>query len=155
MSGPTTTIEGNITNDLDLRLLPSGKRVLNIGIAVTNGIRQSDGSFKDSTEYFETVCWDRLADNAFESLSKGQRVLVTGYLKQRSWNTPEGARRTAVELNVQGIGPSLRWATATVTKNPKLSAEQADAAGEAVVVAEQAPVEATVPAAVDPMAEPF
>ena len=141
-----TTIEGNLTNDLELKVLPKGKCVLNLGIAVDTGVRQDDGSYTDTVEYFNATVWDRLAENAAATFSKGQRVIVTGNLRQRSWNAPDGTRRSAVELSVQGIGPSLRWATADIHKNVKASAsvDEADEAGEAIANAD-----------VDPMAEPF
>ncbi len=145
----TTTIEGNITNEPELKYFPSGKCVLNLGIAVNSGVRNASGEWTDRTDFFDTSVWDRQAENAYESLTKGMTVIVTGNLRQRSFET-NGQRRSKIELSVTSIGPSLKWATANVTKNPKRSAEQADESGEGAVLAEEPPAEA-----VDPMSAPF
>jgi single-strand DNA-binding protein len=74
---------------------------------------------KEAVSFFDIVCWREMAENASESLSKGARVVVTGRLEQRSWETPEGEKRSKIEVVADEIGPSLRWATAQVTKNDR------------------------------------
>ncbi|MGA8726407.1 MAG: single-stranded DNA-binding protein, partial [Acidimicrobiales bacterium] len=69
--------------------------------------------------FFDVVCWREMAENTAESLSRGARVIVTGRLEQRSWETPDGDKRSKVEVVADEIGPSIRWATAQVTKNER------------------------------------
>ena len=84
--------------------------------------RQSQ-EWAESTSFFDVVAWRELAENATESLARGTRVTVTGRLEQRSWETPEGQKRSKVEINATDIAASLRWATAKVTKTERPSPE--------------------------------
>lgn len=119
MSGEVyTTIVGNLTADPELRFIQSGAAVVSFTVASTPRIfdRQS-GEWKDGDALFMRCnAWRQLAENVSESLFKGNRVLVTGRLKQRSFENKEGERRTVVELEVEEVGPSLRYATAKVSK---------------------------------------
>ncbi|MCI2421147.1 single-stranded DNA-binding protein [Saccharopolyspora sp. K220] len=119
MAGETViTIVGNLTADPELRFTPSGAAVANFTVASTPRVfdRQS-GEWKDQEALFlRCSIWRQAAENVAESLVRGSRVLVTGRLKQRSFETKEGERRTVVELDVDEIGPSLRYATAKVNK---------------------------------------
>jgi single-strand DNA-binding protein len=100
------------------------------------------------------VCWREMAENASESLTKGSRVLVTGRLEQRSWETPEGERRSKIEVVADEIGPSLRWATAEVRKNDRRG--PGDGGGQATNGARPAPVaSAPPPPTYDYGEEPF
>ena len=119
MAGDTTiTVVGNLTADPELRFTPSGAAVANFTVASTPRIydRQS-GEWKDGDALFlRCNIWREAAENVAESLTRGARVIVTGRLKQRSFETREGEKRTVVEVEVDEIGPSLRYATAKVNK---------------------------------------
>jgi len=112
------TVVGNLTADPELRFTPSGAAVANFTVASTPRIydRQS-GDWKDGEALFlRCNIWREAAENVAESLTRGSRVIVTGRLKQRSFETREGEKRTVVEVEVDEIGPSLRYATAKVNK---------------------------------------
>lgn len=112
MADTSTTIVGNLTADPELKFTPNGNAVVNFTVAVTARFKQNDEWVDGDTSFFRCNAWRDLAVNVADSLSKGNRVVVTGYLKQRSWETPEGDSRSVIELEVQDVGPSLRWATA-------------------------------------------
>ncbi|WP_445162793.1 single-stranded DNA-binding protein [Mycobacterium sp. Dal123C01] len=119
MAGDTTiTVVGNLTADPELRFTPSGAAVANFTVASTPRIfdRQSS-EWKDGDALFlRCNIWREAAENVAESLTRGSRVIVTGRLKQRSFETREGEKRTVFEVEVDEIGPSLRYATAKVNK---------------------------------------
>jgi single-strand DNA-binding protein len=119
MAGDTIiTVVGNLTADPELRFTPSGAAVANFTVASTPRMfdRQSN-EWKDGEALFMRCnVWRQAAENVAESLTRGARVVVTGRLKQRSFETREGEKRTVVELEVDEIGPSLRYATAKVNK---------------------------------------
>ena len=119
MAGDTTiTVVGNLTADPELRFTPSGAAVANFTVASTPRIydRQS-GDWKDGEALFlRCNIWREAAENVAESLTRGSRVILTGRLKQRSFETKEGEKRTVMEVEVDEIGPSLRYATAKVNK---------------------------------------
>jgi single-strand DNA-binding protein len=115
MADTTTIITGNLTDAPELRFTPNGAAVANFRVAVTARIRDigDAGRWKDGeTSFFRVNAWRQLAENATESLSKGDRVIIVGRLKARTWETPEGERRSVTEIEADEIGPSLRWATA-------------------------------------------
>jgi single-strand DNA-binding protein len=118
-AGDTTiTVVGNLTADPELRFTPSGAAVANFTVASTPRIydRQS-GEWKDGEALFlRCNIWREAAENVAESLTRGSRVIVTGRLKQRTFETREGEKRTVVEVEVDEIGPSLKYATAKVNK---------------------------------------
>jgi single-strand DNA-binding protein len=119
MAGDTViTVVGNLTADPELRFTPSGAAVANFTVASTPRTfdRQSN-EWKDGEALFMRCnIWRDAAENVAESLTKGSRVIVSGRLKQRSYDTREGEKRTVVELEVDEIGPSLRYATAKVNR---------------------------------------
>ena len=119
MAGETIiTLVGNLTSDPELRFTPSGAAVANFTVASTPRTfdRQSN-EWKDGDALFMRCnIWREAAENVAESLTRGARVVVTGRLRQRSYETREGEKRTVVELEVDEIGPSLRYATAKVNK---------------------------------------
>src|SRR5215211_666454 len=119
MAGDTIiTVVGNLTADPELRFTPSGAAVANFTVASTPRIfdRQSN-EWKDGDALFmRCSIWREAAENVAESLTRGSRVIVQGRLKQRSYETREGEKRTVYELEVDEIGPSLRYATAKVQK---------------------------------------
>ena len=127
MAGETPiTIVGNLTADPELRFTPSGAAVANFTVASTP--RQFDrqaNEFKDGeTLFMRCSVWREAAENVSESLTRGARVVVTGRLVSRSWQTQEGENRTVMEMQVDEIGPSLRYATAKVTKANRQSGQQ-------------------------------
>jgi single-strand DNA-binding protein len=119
VAGDTTiTVVGNLTADPELRFTPSGAAVANFTVASTPRMydRQS-GEWKDGEALFlRCNIWREAAENVAESLTRGARVIVSGRLKQRSFETREGEKRTVFEVEVDEIGPSLRYATAKVNK---------------------------------------
>lgn len=119
-NGNTITIVGNVTRDPELRFTPSGQATATFGVAVNRRWqnRQSQ-QWEEATSFFDVVCWREMAENASESLSKGARVIVTGRLEQRNWETQEGEKRSKVEIIADEIGPSLRWATAQIVRNER------------------------------------
>jgi single-strand DNA-binding protein len=118
MAGETViTVVGNLTDDPELRFTPSGAAVANFRVAYSTRIRDAAGNWTDGeTSFFTVNCWRALAENAAETLTRGTRVVVTGRLKQRSWENQEGEKRTVIEIEADDLGPSLKWATASVTK---------------------------------------
>jgi single-strand DNA-binding protein len=116
------TIVGNLTDDPELRYTPNGAAVCKFRIAVNRRIPDGAGGWKDGeASYFTVNAWRSLAENAAESLTRGSRVLVSGRLQYRSWENQDGDKRTAVEIEADELGPSLRWATARVERNPRSS----------------------------------
>src|SRR5213592_1582654 len=119
MAGETPiTVVGNLTADPELRFTPSGAAVANFTVASTPRTfdRQSN-EWKDGEALFlNCSVWRQAAENAAESLTRGMRVIVSGRLKQRSFETKEGEKRTVVELEVDDVGPSLRNASAKVNR---------------------------------------
>lgn len=122
-SDNTVTLVGNITDDPELRFTPSGRPVANFTVAVNRRFKNNDGSWEDKLDgFFRCNCWADMAENVAESLQKGTRVVVTGRLQQRSWEDGDGNRRSAFEIQVDEVGPSLRWATASVQKSQRSGA---------------------------------
>ncbi len=119
MAGDTIiTVVGNLTADPELRFTASGAAVANFTVASTpRTFDRGSGEWKDGEALFlRCNIWRQAAENVAESLTRGSRVVVTGRLKQRSFETKEGEKRTVIELEVDEIGPSLRYATAKVNK---------------------------------------
>ena len=119
MAGDTViTVVGNLTGDPELRFTPSGAAVANFTVASTpRSFDKQSNEWKDSdTLFMRCSVWREAAENVAESLTKGMRVIVQGRLVQRSYETREGEKRTVVELQVDEVGPSLRYASAKVTR---------------------------------------
>ncbi|MEW2444779.1 single-stranded DNA-binding protein [Micromonospora marina] len=119
MAGDTTiTVIGNLTDDPELRFTPSGAAVAKFRVASTpRFMDKASGEWKDGEPLFlSCTVWRQAAENVAESLQRGARVIVSGRLRQRSYETREGEKRTVIELEVDEIGPSLRYATAKVQK---------------------------------------
>ena len=122
MSGETViTVIGNLTGDPELRFTPSGAAVANFTVASTPRTfdRQSNEWKDGDTLFLRCSIWREAAESVAESLTKGTRVIVTGRLVQRSYETREGEKRTVYELQVDEVGPSLRYATAKVTRTQR------------------------------------
>lgn len=119
MAGETViTVIGNLTADPELRFTPAGAAVANFTVASTPRTfdRQKNEWVDGDALFLRCQVWREAAENVAESLARGSRVIVSGRLKQRSFETREGEKRTVIELEVDEIGPSLRYATAKVTK---------------------------------------
>ena len=107
---------GNLTDDPELRFTPNGAAVANFRLAVTPRVRDGD-SWKDGeTSFFRVNVWRQQAENVAESLSKGARCVVVGRLRTRSWETPEGEKRSSTEIEADEVAPSLKFATAKVER---------------------------------------
>ena len=111
----TVTVVGNVTRDPELRFAQSGMAIAQFGLA-WNRRRQDQ---EDEVSFFDVTCFRQLAENVAESLKKGSRVVVYGTLQQRSWENDQGDRRSKVEILADDVAPSLKWATAAVTKNER------------------------------------
>ena len=125
MNEASMTLVGNLVEDPELRFTPSGQPVAKFRVASTPRFRDnSTGEWKDGDSLFLTCAvWRQAAENVAESLTRGMRVIVTGRLKQRSYETKEGEKRTVYELEVDEVGPSLRNASAKVTKATRTGAD--------------------------------
>ena len=124
------TIVGNLTDDPELRYTANGAAVANFRVAYSTRIRDAAGNWTDGdTSFFTVNCWRALAENAAETLTRGTRVVVTGRLKQRSWENQEGEKRTVIEIEADDLGPSLKWATATVQKTSRSSSASSSGGG--------------------------
>ncbi|HEX8973368.1 single-stranded DNA-binding protein [Oryzihumus sp.] len=122
MAGDTViTVIGNITNDPELRFTPSGAAVANFTVASTpRAFDRQSNEWKDGeTLFMRCSVWRDAAENVAESLQRGTRVIVSGRLKSRSYETKEGEKRTVVEMEVDEVGPSLRYATAKVNRTQR------------------------------------
>jgi len=110
---------GNLTDDPELRFTPNGAAVANFRLAVTPRVREGD-SWKDGeTSFFRINVWRQQAENVAETLQKGTRCIVVGRLRTRSWETPEGEKRSVTEVEADEIGPSLKFATAKVERSSR------------------------------------
>jgi len=138
MAGETTlTIVGNLTGDPELRFTPAGHAVAEFTVASTprNYDRQA-GAWRDGEPLFlRCTAWRQLAEHAAESLTKGTRVIATGRLRQRSFELTEGGTRTVTELDVDELGPSLRYSTARVTKTTRTTTTTSEPTATAATTA--------------------
>ena len=130
MPDTTTTIVGNLTEHPELRYTTNGAPVANFTVAVTPRVKDGDGWKDGETSFLRVTAWRQLAEHAADSLSKGDRVLVYGTLRQRSWETPEGERRSLVEVEADEVAPSLKFATATVQRTSAKAAAGASKGGQ-------------------------
>ena len=123
----TTTITGNLTREPEIRYTREGQATAQLGVAVNRRWQdRTTHERQESTSYFDVICWRDLAENAALSLTKGMRVVVTGRLEQRTWETEEGEHRSKVEITADEVGPSLRYATADVQRVERRGAGAAD-----------------------------
>ena len=98
---------------------PSGVAMARLRFAVSRRYRDRNDEWQEETSFFGGTCWRDMAENVAESLQKGMRIIVTGRLEQRSWETQDGDKRSIIEVRIDDIGPSVRWATAAVTRTPR------------------------------------
>lgn len=112
------TVVGNLTNDPELRFTPSGAAVASFTVAASSRyMDKATNEWKDTDPtYLRCSVWRQYAENVAESLTKGSRVIVTGRLKQRNYETREGEKRTSFEIDVDDVGPALRYATAKINR---------------------------------------
>lgn len=116
MGSPITVI-GNLTDDPELRFTPSGHAVCNFTVAVNERIRDADGNWKDGeTSYFRCAAWRNIAENCAESLTKGSNVIIHGTVRTRAYDKNDGTKGISVDVNVDDIGASLKFATAKITR---------------------------------------
>ncbi len=117
MADNVITVIGNVTRDPEIRYTPNGQANANFGVAVNRRWQnRQTNEWEERTSFFNVVCWRDMAENVGESISKGARVVVTGRLEQRSWETEQGEKRSVIEIVADDIGPSLRFATAKVER---------------------------------------
>jgi single-strand DNA-binding protein len=128
MADSNVTIVGNLTRDPELRFTAGGKGVASFGLAV-NRRYQVNGEWQEKTSFFNVTAWDTLGENAAASLSKGTRIIVTGRLEQRDYETKEGEKRSVVEIVADELGPSLRWARAEIERTQRTNADGSPSVG--------------------------
>jgi single-strand DNA-binding protein len=129
----TTTITGNLTREPEIRYTREGQATAQLGVAVNRRWQdRTTQEWQEATSFFDVICWRDLAENVALSLTKGMRVVVTGRLEQRTWETEDGEHRSKVEITADEVGPSLRYATADVQRVDRRSAGEAvsDGAGQ-------------------------
>ena len=138
MPANSVTLIGNLVEDPELRFTASGVAMAKVRFAV-NRRYQRNGEWQEDTSFFGGTLWRDAAENAAESLQKGMRVIVNGRLEQQQWETKEGEKRSTVEVAIDEIGPSLRWATATVTRSPRAGDSYGGSSGQSMPAAPAAP----------------
>jgi single-strand DNA-binding protein len=117
----TVTIVGNVTREPELRFTANGRSQLTLGLAVNHRYpdRNRPGEWVEDTSFINVVCWADLAENVSSSVTKGSRILVMGRLNQRSWETDNNEKRSVIEVIAEEVGPSLRWATAQISRTER------------------------------------
>jgi single-strand DNA-binding protein len=139
-NGNHVSIVGNLTRDPELRFTPSGQATATFGVAVNRRWQnRQTNEWEEATSFFDVVCWAQLAENAAQSLTKGTRVLVSGRLDQRSWETPDKERRSKIEITADEVAPSLRYATVAISKNERRSPDGAGSYGGSRTVGNEPP----------------
>jgi len=115
----TVTIVGNMTRDAELRYTAGGVAVASFGVVFNKRTKNEDGKWEDGdAQFFDVTCWRSLAENVAESLEKGTRVVVSGRLEYQTWEK-DGEKKSKVQIVADEVGPSLRWATAEVSKTER------------------------------------
>ncbi len=151
-SDNSVTIVGNLVDDPELRFTSGGAAMAKLRIAVNRRWRnrQTD-QWEEDTSFFSATAWREMAENVAGSLRKGSRVIITGRLQQRQWETPDGDKRSIIEISADEIGPSLRWATAEVQRTPRREGGFDD--GQRQQAPAPSPEAAPAPAAVSALPE--
>ncbi|MFM7649681.1 MAG: single-stranded DNA-binding protein [Acidimicrobiaceae bacterium] len=142
MADNSITLVGNLTRDPEIRFTATGRAVASFGIAVGRRY-QVNGEWQEQTSYFNVTAWGQLGENAAATFTKGTRVVVTGRLEQREYTSREGEKRTAIDVIADELGPSLRWATATVVRTPKQDGQGGGAANRSANTGTNPGTEAT------------
>jgi single-strand DNA-binding protein len=139
MADNKITIHGTATRDPELRYTSGGRGVASLGVAV-NKRYMKDGEWTEGpTSFFNVTAWGALGEHAAECITKGTRVIVTGEMQQRSYETQEGEKRTVWDLNADDLGPSLKWATATVVKADRTTPSSGSGAPSGPVFGDEEP----------------
>lgn len=121
MSDNSITICGNLVRTPELRFTNSGQATVSFGVAVNRRWQnRQTQEWEEQVSFFDVVAWQDLAENISESIDKGDRVVVTGRLEQRSWES-DGERKYKIEIVADDVAPSLRWASAAITRNERKS----------------------------------
>lgn len=124
---PLMTFEGTVGRDPEVRFTPSGKAVASFSVVANERKRGDDGKWVDGdATWMNVTCWERLAENVADTLKKGHAVIVVGRLRQRSYETKEGEKKTVFELRADNIGPSIKWDPAEVKKAERKKAAASD-----------------------------
>jgi single-strand DNA-binding protein len=128
----TTTITGNLTREPEIRYTKEGQATTQLGVAVNRRWQdRTTNEWQEATSFFDVICWRDLAENVALSLTKGMRVVVTGRLEHRSWETDDGEHRSKVEIVADEVGPSLRFATADVHRTRRQDIEEVPESSDA------------------------
>jgi single-strand DNA-binding protein len=152
--GNNITIVGNCTRDPELRFTASGQALASFGVAVNRRWQnRQTNEWEEAVSFFDVTCWAQLAENVAESVQKGARVVVTGRLDQRSWETQDGDKRSKVEIVADDVAPSLAYATAAITKNERKDGGFQGGGGGTTSATR--PVPNAAPAGYDQDEEPF
>lgn len=150
------TVTGNVTRDPELRFTPSGQALASFGLAVNRSWQnRQTQEWEEQTSFFDITCWAQLAQNVSDSIVKGSRVVVTGRLDQRSWETDQGDKRSKVEIVADEVGASLLFATADITRNERKEAGDGPASSGGGGGGGSRPTANPAPAGYDPAEEPF
>lgn len=118
MPDNSVTLIGNATRDPELRFTTGGRGIASFGLAV-NRRWQQNGEWQEEASFFNITCWGDLGENVSASVKKGSRVIVTGRLQQRSWETQDGEKRSVVEVNADDVGASMKWAQVEIERNER------------------------------------
>jgi single-strand DNA-binding protein len=144
-NGNTIVLVGNVTKDPELRFTPTGQPTTTFGLAVNRRWQnRQTQEWEEATSFFDVVCWRELAENASESLRRGSRIVVTGRLEQRSWET-NGEKRSKFEVVADELGPSLRWASVVITKNERKGPGEGGGGRSSSPSSQSSPPEAEAP----------
>ena len=128
MAANNVTLVGNLTREPELRYTQGGKGVTSFGLAVSHRY-QVNGEWQEKTSFFNVTAWDALGENVAATLSKGTRVIVSGRLEVREYEARDGGKRTSVDVIADEIGPSLRWARATIERTTRTNADGGEGGG--------------------------
>src|SRR5580765_3084793 len=130
MADSSVTIVGNVTRDPEIRYTAGGAAKASFSVAVGRRWQnRQTNEWEEQTSFLNVVCWREMAENVAQSIGKGSRVVVTGRLEQRSWETDNGDKRSVVEIVADEVGPSLRGATAKVDRNERRGASDFGGSG--------------------------
>jgi len=119
MNGNVVTIVGNVTRDPEVKFTQTGKAMLRFGIADNHGWKDKNGEWQKKVSFIDCVAWGQLAENIAETISKGMRIVVTGRMDMQQWVTDDDQKRSKLELEIEAVGPDLRFASASVNANER------------------------------------
>jgi single-strand DNA-binding protein len=137
-------IVGNLTRDPELRYTPNGAALVKFGIAWSKRAPDESGQWRDvETSFFNVTAWRQMAENVAETLTQGSRVVVVGRLRTNTWETPEGEKRSTVEIEADEVAPSLKWATAKLERQGRGSDSWSGSGSGSVAVGAGGPNEET------------